>query len=172
MPRVAVIYFSKTGITHQLAEAIRDGVLSYTGAECNLYRISGSEIQDGRFINEECLSLLDAADAICFGSPTYMGGPAAQFKAFADKSGDRWEKQTWANKIAAGFTTGTSSGGDQLATLQYFSILAMQLGMIWVGLDIPQDRDPEKWNPTGTQIGFAGHILGDDISSTDYDTAH
>jgi len=37
---------------------------------------------------------------MAFGSPTYMGGPAAQFKAFADATGDRWAARTWANKVA------------------------------------------------------------------------
>src|SRR4029077_994413 len=30
------------------------------------------------------------ADAIIFGTPTYMGGPSAQFKVFSDASSDVW----------------------------------------------------------------------------------
>jgi multimeric flavodoxin WrbA len=33
---------------------------------------------------------LDAADAIVFGTPTYMGGPSWQFKRFADASSKAW----------------------------------------------------------------------------------
>jgi len=66
-----------------------------------------------------------------------MGGPTAQFKAFADASSDQWEDQQWANKLAAGFTIGANYSGDQHATIQYLITLAGQHGMIWVGVDSP-----------------------------------
>ncbi len=69
------------------------------------------------------------------GSPTYMGGAAAQFKAFIDATSDEWSKQRWANKIAAGFTCGSSLNGDQTACLQAMNTLASLQGMLWVGLD-------------------------------------
>jgi NAD(P)H dehydrogenase (quinone) len=62
-----------------------------------------------------------------------MGGPAAQFKAFADATGSRWYGGTWRDKIAAGFTVSGGPSGDKLSTLHYFFTLAMQHGMIWVG---------------------------------------
>ena len=60
----------------------------------------------GRFANEEVLKLADVADALAFGSPTHMGGPAAQFKPFADATSERGLEMRWADKVAAGFTTG------------------------------------------------------------------
>ncbi len=77
---------------------------------------------------------LDASEAIIFGSPTYMGGPAAQFKAFADATASKWFGRAWRDKIAAGFSVSLSPSGDKFSTLQYFHTLAMQHGMIWVGL--------------------------------------
>ena len=79
---------------------------------------------------------LDASDAIVFGSPTYMGGPAAQFKAFADATSGRWFGGAWRDKIAAGFTVSMGPSGDKLSTLHYFFTLAMQHGMVWVGLGL------------------------------------
>ena len=171
MSRLAIIYFSQTGTTHQVACALRDGAVACEDVSCALHRIEGSEIVNGRFVNEACLELVDQADAVCFGSPTYMGGPAAQFKAFADASSDRWETQQWQGKAVAGFTVGTSPGGDQLSTLQYFSVLAAQHGMIWVGLDIPSNQNSATWNTQGTQLGFSGHITGDTINEADCVTA-
>jgi NAD(P)H dehydrogenase (quinone) len=72
------------------------------------------------------MTSLDASDAIIFGSPTYMGGPAAQFKAFADA--------TIVDKCAAGFTVSGALSGDKFSPLQYFHTLAVQHGMILVGL--------------------------------------
>ena len=83
------------------------------------------------------LAQLDASDAIIFGSPTYMGGPAAQFKALADATGERWYRGAWRDKLAAGFTVSSGPSGDKLSTLHYFFTLAMQHGMIWIGLPEP-----------------------------------
>jgi NAD(P)H dehydrogenase (quinone) len=62
-----------------------------------------------------------------------MGGPAAQFKAFADASGGRWFASAWRDKIAAGFTVSMGPSGDKLSTLHYLFTLAMQHGMVWIG---------------------------------------
>jgi NAD(P)H dehydrogenase (quinone) len=104
------------------------------GTQTHLLPLSGDQIVKGRYENEALLAQLDASDAIIFGSPTYMGGPAAQFKAFADATGGKWYAGAWRDKIAAGFTVSSGPSGDKLSTLHYFFTLAMQLGMIWVGL--------------------------------------
>ena len=43
---------------------------------------------------------LKAADAIIFGSPTYMGSVSWQFKKFADASSRAWFAQDWKDKVA------------------------------------------------------------------------
>ena len=134
MPTVSVIYFSGTGHTTKLAEAIQKGAASVAGVTANLIAISGDDIVKGRYQNDAVFAKLDASDAIIFGSPTYMGGPAAQFKAFADATGGKWYAGAWRDKIAAGFTVSMGASGDKLSTLHYFFTLAMQLGMIWIGL--------------------------------------
>jgi NAD(P)H dehydrogenase (quinone) len=117
-----------------MAEAVAQGAAAH-GAKVNLLPIRGEDINQGRYLNDGLLDQLDASDAIIFGSPTYMGGPAAQFKAFADATGERWYLRKWADKIAAGFTVSGGPSGDKLATLQYFFTLAMQHGMVWLGLN-------------------------------------
>jgi NAD(P)H dehydrogenase (quinone) len=133
MPTVSVIYFSGTGHTTKLAEAVAKGAASVAGVKTNLIAISGDDIVKGRYQNDAVFAQLDASDAIIFGSPTYMGGPAAQFKAFADATGPKWYAGAWRDKIAAGFTVSSGPSGDKLSTLHYFFTLAMQLGMIWIG---------------------------------------
>ena len=80
---VAVIYHSTTGTTKQLADAVAGGVVD-GGADVAAFRIAGEDIRHGRFINRDVLRAVGHADAIIMGSPTYMGGISAQFKAFAD----------------------------------------------------------------------------------------
>jgi len=134
MPTVSVIYFSGTGHTTKLAEAVQKGAASVAGVTAHLIAISGDDIVKGRYQNDAVFAKLDASDAIIFGSPTYMGGPAAQFKAFADACGGKWYAGAWRDKLAAGFTVSSGPSGDKLSTLHYFFTLAMQLGMVWIGL--------------------------------------
>lgn len=100
-----------------------------------------------------------------------MGGASAQFKAFADASSDRWENQRWEGKLCAGITVGSSPSGDQLATLQYFTILAAQHGMLWVGINIPGGYDPEGRNRLGAQLGLVSQSTGTHVSDIDLVTA-
>jgi len=172
---IAIVYFSESGTTHQVAKSICEGVnASRSNSDntvvCELLRIKAVHIASCRFECDEYLSIIDRADAVIFGSPTYMGGPAAQFKAFADASSDRWEGQQWNNKVAAGFTTGSNAGGDQLCCLQYFSILAAQHGMFWVTLDM-QDHSLNEGSNLGMQLGFAAVVPADTISEADRKTA-
>jgi NAD(P)H dehydrogenase (quinone) len=131
---ISIIYFSGSGHTAKLAEAVNKGAASVEGVQANLIAIHGDDIIKGRYQNEEVMRALDASDTIIFGSPTYMGGPAAQFMAFADASISRWSQQQWRDKLAAGFTTSGALSGDKFSTLQYFHTLAMQHGMVWIGL--------------------------------------
>jgi len=152
MPTVSVIYFSGGGHTAKLAEAVTKGAAAVAGVKTHLIAISGDDITKGRYANDAVFAQLDASDAIIFGSPTYMGGPAAQFKAFADATAGKWFGNAWRDKIASGFSVSNSPSGDKFSTLQYFHTLAMQHGMIWVGLgEMPMQ--PNGINRLGS---FAG----------------
>ena len=56
------------------------------------------------------------------------------------------EAQEWAGKIAAGITSGTGLNGDQSSTLQYFSTLASQHGMYWIGIDTAYGNKEQALN--------------------------
>lgn len=155
MPTVSVIYFSGAGHTAKMAEAVQKGAASVDGVKTNLIAISGDDIVKGRYQNEAAFAQLDASDAIIFGTPTLMGGPAAQFKAFADASAARWFTSAWRDKVAAGFTVSNSPSGDKFSTLQYLHTLAMQQGMVWIGLgEMPMQ-------PSGiNRLGSFGGVMG------------
>jgi len=72
---------------------------------------------------------LDRADAIVFGSPTYMGGVSAEFAKFKDWTSRRWMDGAWRNKLGAGFTSSASWNGDKHNTLYQLLTLALQHGM-------------------------------------------
>ena len=107
MTKIAVVYHSGYGHTAAQANAVARGAKKVAGAEVLL------------LTSEEALKLelLADADAIIFGSPTYMGSASAQFKTFMDASSKVWFTQDWKDKVAAGFTTSGSQSGDKLSTL-------------------------------------------------------
>ncbi|MFK0021815.1 flavodoxin family protein [Streptomyces sp. NPDC090798] len=126
-PVVSIAYHSGYGHTAVLAEAVRSGAAE-VGAQVHLINVD--EITDAQW------ELLDASDAIVFGSPTYMGTASGAFHVFAEASSKRWFGQDWRDKLAAGFTNSGSKSGDKLHTLQFFQILAAQHGMNWVNLGL------------------------------------
>jgi len=168
--RVVIVFFSATGTTARLAEVVQAGAAEI--ADAALCRIEPADIVGGRFVNEGLLRLADAADALAFGSPTYMGGPAAQFKAFADATSDRWAARAWANKVAGGFTTGSCANGDQSHTLAYFAVLAAQHGMLWCSLDVLGGLDPAGRNRLGSSVGVATQAVDGALEVSDLATAH
>lgn len=128
MSNLIVVFHSGYGHTVRQAQSVARGAGEVEGTSVRLLAIS----QEG-LLGEEEWAALDAADAVVFGTPTYMGGPSWQFKRFADATSKAWMKQKWKDKIAAGFTNSATINGDKLATLQYLHTLAMQQGMLWVG---------------------------------------
>ncbi len=173
MAKVGIVFFTKTDVTGSLAKAIQEGVSNVDGAIAKPIPINGSEILEGRYRNEDALSSLAECDAIVFGSPTYMGGASAQFKAFADATGEIWSRQEWSDKIAAGFTCGSGINGDQSSTLQYFLTFANQHGMIWVGIDSAYGYTSNDVNRFGCHSGVVAHspegkLHLDDLSTARY----
>ncbi len=168
MSKVGIVYFSKTDVTGELVKAAATEIKN-NGLSVFKYKIQGSEIIEGRFENNKVFDELLLCDAIIFASPTYMGGVAAQFKAFADATSDFWESQQWSTKIAAGITSGSALNGDQSSTLQYFSILASQHGMCWIGLDSINTNG--SLNRLGCQMGVVAHSNDGTVHQSDLNTA-
>lgn len=170
--KIVIVYHSVTGTTAQLAEAIAAGCCSEHTINVQLLRIDGADITQGRYKNSVVLEAIDQADAVIFGSPTFMGSVSAQFKAFADATaGDHWGEQLWADKVAAGFTVGTGYCGDTLHSLHYLQILAAQHGMLWAGLDLAGAGDVKAPNRLGAQAGLIARAVDGAIEQPDLQTA-
>lgn len=135
MSKVAVVYHSGYGHTAEVAKAVARGAAGIAGIDAQL--ISVTDI-------DKHWQDLDAADAIIFGAPTYMGSVSAPFKAFMDASSKVWMAQGWKDKIAAGFTHSGSQGGDKFNTVTQLFTLAMQHGMIWSGLGLLPGNNSSK----------------------------
>jgi NAD(P)H dehydrogenase (quinone) len=153
MTQIAIVFYSGYGHTAKLAEAVKAGAASVAGATVTTYAID----KDGN-LPDGTMEKLDAADAIIFGSPTYMGGPAWQFKKFADASSKAWYGQTWKDKVAGGFTISASLNGDKGSTISYLSTLAGQHSMVWMSLGMKPSNTkahgPQDANWTAGSVGL------------------
>jgi multimeric flavodoxin WrbA len=111
---------------------------------------------------------LASCEAIIFGTPTYVGGPSAKFKAFQEASSHAVMTQglRWKDKIAAGFTNSGSRSGDKLATLIQIALFAAQHGMHWVSLALPPGNNStggseEDLNRLGFWLGAGAQSNAD-----------
>jgi NAD(P)H dehydrogenase (quinone) len=148
--RVAVVYHSGYGHTAKQAEAVARGAAASQQTTCVLIKV---EEVDNHWAE------LEAADAIIFGCPTYMGSASGQFKMFMDATSKRvLGMNLWRDKIAAGFTNAASRSGDKLITLQQLSIFAAQHGMHWVNLGLRAGHNTST--TTEDALNRHGYFLG------------
>ena len=148
MSKVVVVYHSGYGHTQRMAQAVANG------ASAQLLAIDAEgNLPDGGW------EQLKAADAIIFGSPTYMGSVSWQFKKFADASSKPWFSQDWKDKLAAGFTNSAGMNGDKQGTLTTLFTLAMQHSMIWVSQGLmPSNSKAARRDDVNYLVSFSGAI--------------
>ncbi len=171
MTTVAIVYHSGYGHTQAIAEAVASGAQEVPGVKTALVPTAEAEAREAE---------LDAADAIVFGSPTYMGGVSADFAKFKDWTSKKWMARSWQDKLAAGFTVSASWGGDKQNTIYQLLTLAQQHGMVWVGLGLAPGNNHSKGstddlNRTGASVGVMAQANADQgnegIGASEFRTA-
>jgi multimeric flavodoxin WrbA len=168
MNKTVVVYHSGYGHTHRVAEHVAAGA----GGEALAIDAEGNLPEGG-------WEKLAAADAIIFGTPTYMGGPSWQFKKFADASSKAWFTRAWQDKVFGGFTNSASPVGDKGATLIQLQTLASQHGGLWVSLGLPPSNTKAATHDDVNHLGGSVGLLVrspsdagvDEIPPGDLDTA-
>lgn len=126
-PTVVVAYYSGWGHTAALAGAVAEGARQ---ANALVTSVAVGDLTDADW------AALDGADAIVFGSPTYMGNLAAGFQRFAEATSKRCVSGAWRDKVAAGFVNSGAKSGDKLHVLLSLAVLAAQHHMHWVNLGL------------------------------------
>ncbi|MCG2607682.1 flavodoxin family protein [Acinetobacter sp. SM34] len=140
---LAIVYHSPYGHTAKVASFITQGA-KQAGIHVHCMNIEQVDWE-----------VLDQADAIMLGCPTYMGSITSGLKQFMEQSSKRWLARTWQGKIAAGFTNGGGLSGDKLAVLQQINLFAMQHGMLWTGLPMmPTGRSTQDLNRMSSFLGL------------------
>ena len=145
MKNLAVIYHSAHGNTGQIARLMTDGATTVPNVQVTL-------LQTGDLTPSP--EQLLAYDGFVFGSPTYLGGVSAPFKAFMDATGRLWKSHALKGKLAAGFTVSALPSGDKQSTLMSMFVFAMQHGMVWSGNPIlPEQQSGVPYDEAANRLG-------------------
>ena len=175
--KLAVIYYSATGINYKLAKMAEEGALA-AGAEVKVLKV-------GELIPEEAINAnpgmkanaeatkdvpvattedLIWADAIIFSVPTRFGNLASQMKNFIDQQGGAWAEGKLANKVVSAMSSAQNPHGGQEATVKALYTSMMHWGAI---IAAPGYTDASIFkaggNPYGTTVtqGPDGNMVED-----------
>lgn len=155
---ISIVYDSTWGHTARQAHSVAEGVGRVANAQARLIAVSDGPVP---------WDVLEASDAIIFGSPTYNGAPSARFKQFCeDSTKPAWNGMKWRDKVAAGFTNSGAQNGDKLHSLISMALFAAQHGMLWAGLDLKPGNDHSggsvhDLNRLGSWLGAMAQSNGD-----------
>jgi NAD(P)H dehydrogenase (quinone) len=172
MPKILVLFYSRTGNTAALAEAIAEGARSVRFSEVELRRIDdlapqatidampawakSREVLANKYQLLASVDELPSYDALILGSPTRYGIMAAELKNVIDQTGPLWKKGSLVNKVGAAFTTVSTEHGGHETTLWSIMNPMANLGMILVP---PGYTDPVMYKG-GSPYGATATIGG------------
>ena len=161
---ILVLYYSRTGATRLLAEAIAQGIDQVDGAQARLRTVppvatvvttalpsvpvEGAPYAELRDF-EEC-------GGLALGSPTRFGNMAAPLKHFIDSMSAHWLSGALAGKPAAVFTSTTSMHGGQESTLLSMMLPLLHQGMLVLG--IPYTESDLMTTTSGGSPYGASHL--------------
>src|SRR5258708_29211294 len=163
--KVAIIYYSATGTTYQLALAVAEGARQ-TGAEVRFRKVQelapeeaiasnaawAAHRRESQDVEVASNADLEWADAVIFGTPTRYGLPTAQLKQFIDTTRRLWANGELVNKICSSFTSTSTSHGGQETTIVNLNTTFYHWGAIIVG---PRYAAPIQFpsrNPYGSSF--------------------
>ena len=143
MPKVLVVYFSRTGNTEKMANSVAEGVKE-AGVEVVVKKAELVKIDD-----------LVAADAIAFGSATswgYMGGKLKDvFENMLIQARDKFNGKPFAVFTSAGAIEGGKKAAESIEYIvKYFNMQSTARGVVSQGN--PTDKDKEACKELGKKL--------------------
>lgn len=168
MKEVLVLYYSRKGSVHALAELVARGVERVPGVSARLRTVPAVSTVCEATEDEVpadgppyvALDDLEACIGLALGSPTRFGNMAAPMKYFLDGTIGPWVNGALAGKPACVFTSSGSHHGGQETTLVSMMLPLMHHGMVMVGLPY-SERALSNTTTGGTPYGVS-HVAGHD----------
>ena len=175
MPKILILFYSRTGNTARLADAIVEGARGVKFTEVDVRRVDDlapasviesvpgwKESRDALSKKYRTLGAVDELanyDALVLGAPTRYGVMAAELKLVLDQTGPLWSKGLLADKVGSAFTSVQTAHGGHETTLWSIMTPMANLGLIIVP---PGYTDPvmfsggSPYGATATTGGGAG----------------
>jgi NAD(P)H dehydrogenase (quinone) len=137
MPKILVVYFSRTGNTEKMANAVAEGAKG-EGVEVVVKKAEFVKIDD-----------LVAADAIAFGSATswgYMGGKLKDvFENMLIQTRDKFKGKPFAVFISAGAIESGKKAAESIEYIaKYFNMKIVAEGVVSQGNPTGMDKEACK----------------------------
>ena len=165
MAKIAVIYYSATGHSYEMAKAYAEGAKS-VGAEVRIRKVKElapdqaiassagwkAHVDATQHVEEATLDDLEWADGYVFGTPVRFGLPAAQLKQFIDTTGPLWAQGKLANKVVGAFAGAMNAHGGQESTILALSNTFYHWGSIMVPIGY---TDPVNYAAGGNPYGVS-----------------
>lgn len=148
MPKVLVLFHSRTGNTARIADAVAEGARSVRFTEVDVRRLDdlapepvieaderwreSREQLRRRYRTFDDVNALAHYDALILGSPTRHGVMSAELKLLLDQTGPLWSEGKLVDKVGAAFTSVQTPHGGHETTLWSIMTPMANLGMIIV----------------------------------------
>jgi NAD(P)H dehydrogenase (quinone) len=160
--KIAVIYYSSTGNTHRLADAVAEGARR-SGADVRFRTVAElappeavasnaawqAHREETSEVERATLDDLEWADGIAFGTPTRYGLVTAQLKQFIDSTGPLWGQGKLVDKAITVFTGAqTEHGGHETTIAALFNVFVH-----WGAIIVPLGYTSDEVFQTGTPYG-------------------
>ncbi|WMM24521.1 NAD(P)H:quinone oxidoreductase [Tissierella sp. MB52-C2] len=175
--KLAVIYYSSTGINYKLAKMAEEGALE-AGAEVRVLKVQElapeaaidsnpawrANVEATKDIPIATSADLDWADAIIFSMPTRFGNLPSQMKQFLDMQGGMWAQGKLTNKVVSAMASAGNPNGGQEVTVKSLYTSMMHWGAIIVPPGFTDDSIYKAGgNPYGTSVtqGQDGNMVED-----------
>ncbi|WP_116808628.1 NAD(P)H:quinone oxidoreductase [Steroidobacter cummioxidans] len=166
MAEILVLFYSRKGMTAELARQVCRGIESVPGAKAKLRTVPqvttvieqlepAVPSEGPPFATHEDLR---ECDGLVLGSPTRFGNMAAPLKYFLDGTSALWASGALANKPAAVFTSTQTMHGGQETTLLSMMMPLIHHGMYIVGL--PYTEPALTHTRSGGSPYGASHVAG------------
>lgn len=166
MTEILVLFYSRKGMTAELARQVCRGIESVPGAKAKLRTVPqvtavieqlepAVPSEGPPFATHDDLR---ECDGLVLGSPTRFGNMAAPMKYFLDGTSALWAGGALANKPAGVFTSTQTMHGGQETTLLSMMMPLIHHGMYVVGL--PYTEPALTHTRSGGSPYGASHVAG------------
>ena len=183
MPKILVLFHSRSGNTSLLADAIAEGARGVRFTEVDVRRLEdlgpqpladaipawkeGREALARKYRALESADRIAEYDGIAIGSPGHFGAMSAELRNVLDQLGPLATRGGLVDKVGAAFTTALASRGGHESTLAGMATALASLGMILCPPGLPEAA-PGIGAPLGA-VALTGQGAG--VTAADLENA-